>query len=409
MVVTRIGPFAIAISVCLAALCAWTAAPSPRGAADEPNSVADDTRDVFAEYLLPPLPPADGFDLPIGDGDGGGSYQDARGKTHHGWYVATEFGEEYALGIHPGEDWNGRGGGNTDLGQPVYAIGHGRVVEAGTFADPFGGIVILEHVFYENAGQRTVRSVYIHLSRIDVEPGALVTRRQLIGAIGRDPGGAYPAHLHLEIRTNRDLQPTHWPSSNGETLEDVRRSYLDPSDFILARRTLPIPANEPSLLIAHHGSHRMRRYIRGVLEAEYEIAFGQAAGAKELRGDLKTPVGMYFVIQKSTGPFTGDYADFYGGHWIKVNYPNALDADRGLDAGLITRAQRDAIASAWRSRRATAQNTKLGGGIGFHGWIDTWDGDGGAYLSWGCVVMHNEDIEALFPEVPVGTMVVLLE
>jgi lipoprotein-anchoring transpeptidase ErfK/SrfK len=53
------------------------------------------------------------------------------------------------------------------------------------------------------------------------------------------------------------------------------------------------------------------------------------------------------------------------------------------------------------------QGTALGGGIGFHGWIDDWDLEGPRRLSWGCVVMRNADIRQLFDRVPIGAMVVI--
>jgi hypothetical protein len=102
-------------------------------------------------------------------------------------------------------------------------------------------------------------------------------------------------------------------------------------------------------------------YARGTLEAEYEIGLGQGVGPKEERGDLRTPVGMYFVVEKSTGPFAGEYRGFYGGHWIKVNYPNPYDGDRGVARNLITRAQRDQISARWARREPTEQRTPLGG------------------------------------------------
>lgn len=78
------------------------------------------TSNPFDDFLQNDFMPADGFDFPFADIDGKGAYTDkATGKTHNGWYVATKFGEKYSLGIHPAEDWNGNGGGNTDLGQPV--------------------------------------------------------------------------------------------------------------------------------------------------------------------------------------------------------------------------------------------------------------------------------------------------
>ncbi|HEY0434675.1 MAG TPA: hypothetical protein VGC95_12445, partial [Chitinophagaceae bacterium] len=84
---------------------------------------------VFEDYLSSAFPPADGFDFAVGNADGNGAYTDkSTGKRYNGWYIATHFAEVYSLGIHTGEDWNGIGGGNTDLGQEVYAVGNGRVV-----------------------------------------------------------------------------------------------------------------------------------------------------------------------------------------------------------------------------------------------------------------------------------------
>lgn len=116
---------------------------------------------------------------------------------------------------------------------------------------------------------------------------------------------------------------------------------------------------------------------------------------------------MYFVIQKHRGEFTGEYGEYYGGHWIKINYPNKYDAGRGLTEGIIKSEQASAIDERWRKRAATLENTDLGGGIGFHGWIREWDNNGSRHLSWGCVVMHIYDISRLYEQIPVGAMVVI--
>ena len=74
----------------------------------------------------------------------------------------------------------------------------------------------------------------------------------------------------------------------------------------------------------------------------------------------------------------------------------------------MTPRQRRAIAAAWGARALTPQGTALGGGIGFHGWIAPWDaGTGGAFLSWGCVVLQPTEIVDLYDRVDEGTMVVI--
>src|SRR5262249_43030350 len=112
-------------------------------------------------------------------------------------------------------------------------------------------------------------------------------------------------------------------------------------------------------------------------------------------------------IGKHQGKFDGAYGAYFGGHWIKVNYPNKYDAARGVAAGSVTTRQEALIAASWERRSATLENTRLGGGIGFHGWAQEWANNGPRHLSWGCVVMHLSDIRAVFDQIPEGAMTVI--
>ena len=52
---------------------------------------------------------------------------------------------------------------------------------------------------------------------------------------------------------------------------------------------------------------------------------------------------------------------------LGISYPNIEDTKRGLNAGLITRAQRDAIVKAIKAEARSASITALGGLIYIHG------------------------------------------
>jgi murein DD-endopeptidase MepM/ murein hydrolase activator NlpD len=379
-----------------AALAILTLAPTARAEASS-----------FDRWLRNPYPVAAGFSFPVGDGEGGGAYTDPAGRRHDGWYVATHLGDVYPLGIHTGEDWNGRGGGDTDLGQPVMAVATGKVVVARRFPNPWGFVVMIEHIVIDGHDKRRVRSQYAHLSRIDVKEGQVVHGRDVIGAIGKDPDGAYPAHLHLEIRSDVTLGPTYWPSDHDRDGDWIRKHYLDPSAFISAHRKLPDPAAEPQLVLVDQARHRMQIRAGGRVIREVEIGLGQQAGQKRREGDLRTPRGIYFVVDKQKGNFGGQWGEYYGGHWIKVNYPGPADAAWGVENGVVDQATAAAIVAAWSERKLTPQNTPLGSGIGFHGWASEWKGGGGARLSFGCVVLHNRDIARWYDEVTPGTMVVM--
>src|ERR687888_473798 len=77
-------------------------------------------------------------------------------------------------------------------GTPVQAAGSGRVVFAGLAAGGWGKLVVVLH-------SDGVRTLYAHLSKIDVRLGALVAVGTRLGLVGSS-GDATGPHLHFEVR-----------------------------------------------------------------------------------------------------------------------------------------------------------------------------------------------------------------
>ena len=159
-----------------------------------------------------PLAFADGFDFPVGAPDGAG------------YYDAQPFGTN----THLGSDWNGVGGGDSDLGDPVTAIADGVVRLAEDLGGGWGNVVRIEHRLRDAGGERRVESLYAHLDRIDVTVGQRIRRGALVGTIGT-AHGQYKAHLHLEVRDRPGL-----PLGPGYSHDTT--GYLDPTELIRARR-----------------------------------------------------------------------------------------------------------------------------------------------------------------------------
>src|SRR5207302_10698714 len=103
---------------------------------------------------------------------------------------------------------------------------------------------------------------------------------------------------------------------NGKDVAWIKEHYAAPSQFINRNRTRPVPQQEATLILVDQQSYKMRLYQQAKLSGEYQVSLGQASGPKWVEGDNKTPVGMYFVIQKHRGKFDGPYAPYYGGYWI---------------------------------------------------------------------------------------------
>jgi len=97
---------------------------------------------------------------------------------------------------HLGDDLNGIGGQNSDLGDGVYAAADGLVIVAGESGGGWGKVVILQH--RDNFGD-FFQTFYGHLERIDAQVGQIVSRGTPVGAVGT-ANGQYYAHLHFELR-----------------------------------------------------------------------------------------------------------------------------------------------------------------------------------------------------------------
>jgi murein DD-endopeptidase MepM/ murein hydrolase activator NlpD len=112
-------------------------------------------------------------------------------------YYNGEFAEDY---YHRGVDYAGA------TGSPVVAPAAGKIALVGREADGFeihGNVVGIDH------GQG-VLSIMLHLSRIDVKEGDMVSAGQRIGAIG-STGASTGPHLHWGLYVNGAcVDPVPW-------------------------------------------------------------------------------------------------------------------------------------------------------------------------------------------------------
>lgn len=178
---------------------------------------AIDHRFAFpSAWLRAEIPVAHRFDLPMG----------------HLTYNAQAFWEmnEKRGGYHTGDDLNGIGGMNTDLGDPVHSVADGLVLYSGEPSSGWGKVLIVAH---KTPDGRLLHSMHSHLDQIKATAGELVARGQVIGTVGT-ANEHYPAHLHFEMRESDhiDIGPGYVQSPRNHldplaTLEQLRGAAAD--------------------------------------------------------------------------------------------------------------------------------------------------------------------------------------
>jgi len=159
-----------------------------------------------------------------------------------------------------------------------------------------------------------------------------------------------------------------------QALRDRPTPGLIPSQLVSLsaqnKHAIAVDASRSRLYLFENSSTGLK------LLGDYYISVGKSGVEKVVEGDLRTPLGVYFVTSNLDPK---SLRDFYGSGALPINYPNRLDLKRG----------------------------KTGSGIWLHGTPS--DQFSRAPLATdGCVVLANPDLERIIRTVRVRTTPVVI-
>lgn len=136
------------------------------------------------------------------------------------------------------------------------------------------------------------------------------------------------------------------------------------------RHAIAVDTARSRLYLFENGAHGLH------LLADYYISVGKAGVGKEVEGDARTPLGVYFITRQVERSVL---TDFYGSGALPINYPNPYDTQRG----------------------------KTGSGIWLHG-TPPKQFSRAPRATDGCVVLTNPDLERLLKTVQARTTPVVI-
>ncbi len=152
---------------------------------------------------------------------------------------------------------------------------------------------------------------------------------------------------------------------------------------------LPWAVNEPWFVVVRRQCRTLDVYHQGVRVGSYPAVFGVGGrGRKLYEGDLRTPVGLYKIID------IHPHARWT--HFMLLDYPNLDD-----------RRQYAVAVSDGRVPVRGDRYAGIGGAIGIHGTDRPEVNERGEDWTLGCISLSNDDIQRLVALVPVGTFVLI--
>lgn len=147
-----------------------------------------------------------------------------------------------------------------------------------------------------------------------------------------------------------------------------------PSQFIALternKHAIAVDASRSRLYLFENGNTGVK------LIADYYISVGKLGIEKNVEGDQRTPLGVYFITNNLNPK---SLVDFYGVGALPINYPNPLDLKRG----------------------------KTGSGIWFHG-TPSEQFSRAPKASDGCIVLANPDLNHILSSVKTKTTPVVI-
>jgi len=188
-------------------------------------------------------------------------------------------------------------------------------------------------------------------------------------------------------------------------MREARVRWLAAMTLAAALTASPAAAAEPLRIVVWKARHKLVVMSGTRVVRTYHVSLGiSPVGPKAVRGDGKTPVGVYAVYAKRP-------SDRF--RWfLALNYPAKEDADRAFAANRISA---DTWADIWiadKMGQSPPWDTPLGAFVGIHG-----TGDGGRTAKlrivsdWtdGCIALSDRDVQELWDLTPVGTEVTIFE
>ena len=228
-------------------------------------------------------------------------------------------------------------------GDPVYAIGDGKVIEAvnsynkqdyatswDNVGDHIGNYVAILHTAADGS-QYT--SLYGHLSKVSVSKKQSVSKGQKIGEAG-NTGSTWPmeqngdgggSHLHFELQKGekhitglaKSLDPTAYES----VLENKANAYM------------PLASNSPGLSAVAGGTPAAANSYTDSGTPQGPMSTQGDAAASAVAGASATASGMINKIQGSVSGAMGILANLYSNNPDKLTSAvNAMAANYGMTA-----------------------------------------------------------------------------
>ena len=195
----------------------------------------------------------------------------------------------------------------------------------------------------------------------------LASRARPVRGFGDVPEAGGPgAPLLAELREESQLRLRALRERPPPGTVPAQFLQLSPS----SRHAIAVDTSRARLYLFENGPAGLK------LLADYYISVGKSGTEKNVEGDLRTPLGVYYVTS-NLDPRT--LKDFYGAGALPINYPNPYDARRG----------------------------KTGSGIWLHG---TPPGQfaRAPKATDGCVVLANPDLERIIRTVEVRSTPVVI-
>jgi len=147
-----------------------------------------------------------------------------------------------------------------------------------------------------------------------------------------------------------------------------------PSQFLALsprnKHAIAVDASRSRLYLFENTAHGLS------LVADYYVSIGKSGIEKASEGDLRTPLGVYFIISNLDPK---SLSNFYGSGALPINYPNVLDSKRG----------------------------KTGRGIWLHGTPPN-EFSRAPQATDGCVVLANPDLDKIIRTVEPRTTPVVI-